>query len=69
MYNKRRRIWVPATGILGVAFVVLAVFLFSYSAKPASSINLTAEDRALIQRHNAFGFNVFRQLCADGGRR
>ena len=32
-----------------------------------SSINLTKQDLVIVERHNVFGFNLFNQLCRDGG--
>ena len=62
----RPKRWVPATAVLATIIAVVA-FVVLLSPEPASPLNLTPQDRALIQRHNAFGFNLSHRLCQDGG--
>lgn len=63
----RLRKWVPGAAVLAILLLVLAVFLSLLGTEPVSSVNLTKQDLVIVQRHNTFGFNVFRELCKDGG--
>jgi serine protease inhibitor len=58
---------VPGAAGLAALLLVVAVFLSLLGTEPVSSINLTKQDLAIVQRHNIFGFNLFRQLYRDGG--
>jgi serpin B len=62
----RRKNWVPGVALLAISLLIVAVFL-SLPARPVSSINLTKQDLTIVECHNVFGFNLFHQLCTDGG--